>query len=82
MGNESTDGDPDSKRQIELADVLAGRFAFSPFVDTGSDFVSKKCMSAGCAKWAVETVVAFVREFDSRAHIDAKKIEAFTSVGI
>lgn len=73
--------DPDRKRQVELAEVLAGRFELSPFPDSGADFVAMKCMSAGCARWAVGTVVAFVREFDSQAQLDAKKIGAFTSVG-
>lgn len=73
--------DPMTKRRIEIAEILADRFAVSPFVDTGADFVSKKCMSAGCAKWAVDTVIAFVREFDSRARLDDKKFGAFTSVG-
>jgi hypothetical protein len=73
--------DPDRQRQIELEEALAGQFALSPFPDTGADFVTMKCMSAGCARWAVGTVVAFVREFDSRAQLDAKKIGAFTSAG-
>lgn len=73
--------DPVRRRQIELEEALAGQFALSPFPGAGADFVTMKCMSAGCASWAVATVVGFVREFDSRAQLDAKKIGAFTSVG-
>lgn len=72
--------DPISKRRIEIAEILSGQFAVSPFVDTRSDFVSKKCMSAGCAKWAVDTAIAFVHEFDLRARLDDKKFGAFTSL--
>jgi hypothetical protein len=38
-----------------------------------------KCMSHGCARWAVETVLAFVSEFyaRTRTQLDAKKIQVF-----
>ena len=73
--------DPTRQRQVELAEALDGRFALSPFLDAGADFVSMNCMSAGCSRWAVATVVAFVSEFDSRTALDAKKIRAFTVAG-
>jgi hypothetical protein len=73
--------DPDRQRQVELAEVLARRFALSPYSDNGADFVTIQCMSAGCARWAVETVMVFIREFESRAQLDAKKIEVFLSAG-
>lgn len=73
--------DPDRQRPVDLAEVLAGRFALSPYSDSGADFVTIQCMSAGCARWAVETVVVFVREFESRGQLDAKKIEVFLSAG-
>jgi hypothetical protein len=42
-----------------------------------------KCMSHGCARWAVETVLAFVSEFyaRTRTQLDAKKIQAFLACG-
>jgi hypothetical protein len=74
--------DPDRKRQTELTEVLKDCFPLSPFPDGGSDFVTMKCMSAGCANWAVSTVVALVKEFDIRANLDTKKIVAFCRQGI
>lgn len=71
--------DPAGERQIRLEEVLDGQFHLSPFLEEGADFVSMKCMSSGCAKWAVKAVVMFVSEFDSRAHIEAHKMRAFLS---
>lgn len=68
-------------REVELAEVLKGRFLVSPFPDEGADFVTMKCMSHGCARWAIETVVAFVSEFDARTQLDAKKMQAFLACG-
>jgi hypothetical protein len=69
--------DPDRKRKVELIEVLAGKYATSPFVDSGSDFVTMQSMSGGCMRWAVATVVAFMREFHARAAIDEHKMSSF-----
>jgi hypothetical protein len=66
--------DPDRQRKVELVEVLDGRYPLSPFPDAGADFV---CMSAGCAKWAVATVLAFMRKFHERANLDPNKMEGF-----
>jgi hypothetical protein len=73
--------DPERQRQTELAEVLKDRFPLSPFPDAGSDFVTMKCMSAGCASWAISTAVALVGEFDARTNLDPKKITAFRKQG-
>lgn len=59
---------------------LSGRFATSPFVDQGADFVALKCMSAGGVTWAENTVFAFVQEFHERTRIFPKKIQQFLSL--
>ena len=70
--------DLERQRQVELAEVLKrDRFALSPFPDAGADFVAMKCMSAGCAGWVISTVVTLIEEFDARAKLDPKRIEAF-----
>lgn len=74
--------DPERKRQTDLAKVLKDRFPLSPFPEAGADFVTMKCMSVGCASWAISTVVALVEEFDARTNLDAKKIAAFCKQGI
>jgi hypothetical protein len=73
--------DPERRRNIELRDVLTGRFQLSPFPDDGADFVSMKCMSAGCGIWATATVVALVREFYLRTNLEPKKLQAFLKLG-
>ena len=67
--------------EVELAEVLKGRFLVSPFPDEAADFVTMKCMSHGCASWAVETVVAFTSAFDARTELDPKKMQAFLACG-
>ena len=69
--------DPDRQRRVELVEVLTGKFALSPFPGAGADFVSEKCMSAGCATWAVATCLALINAFDSRTNLDPKKMIAF-----
>jgi len=69
--------DPDRQRKVELIEVLNGRFSISPFSDAGADFVSMKCMSAGCVKWAISSSLSFMHEFHNRANLEAHKMEAF-----
>jgi len=73
--------DPERQRQAELAEVLMDRFALSPFPDEGADFVTMKCMSAGCGTWAISTVIALITEFDARTSLDPKKVAAFRKLG-
>ena len=69
--------DPDRQRKVELTEVLESRFPTSPFPEAGADFVSMKCMSAGCARWVVATTLSFMREFDRRANLDPNKMAGF-----
>jgi len=74
--------DPARHREVNLVKELEGRFLVSPFPER-ADFVTMQCMSHGCARWAVETVLAFVSEFDARTRtqLDAKKMQAFLACG-
>ena len=69
--------DPERRRNVELADVLDGRFPPSPFPDQAADFVTMKCMGTGCVNWVIQSVVAFVTDFDSRTKLDTQKIAGF-----
>jgi hypothetical protein len=69
--------DPDRQRKVELVEVLSGKYRTTPFVDEGSDFVTMKSMSAGCASWVVSTTIAFMRAFHDRARIDEHKMAGF-----
>ncbi len=69
--------DPERRRKIELVEVLNGRFPLSPFPDSGADFVSMKCMSAGCMRWAIATTFSLIHEFDTRANLDPNKMAGF-----
>jgi hypothetical protein len=69
--------DPARKRRVRLDQLLAGRFEVSPFKESSGDLVSIKCMSAGCARWAVETVFAFMHEFIARTDLDPNKMVGF-----
>jgi hypothetical protein len=73
--------DPDRQKKINLIEFLQGKFELSPFVQSENDFVSERCMSAGCAGWVVSTVAAFIGEFNSRAQIDPNKVGQFFIFG-
>lgn len=73
--------DPDRKRKVELIEVLGGKYELSPFPDEGADFVSMKSMSAGCGRWVVSTVVAFVKEFHERTGlVEGNKLAALSKL--
>jgi hypothetical protein len=65
----------------ENAGAFSVRFALSPFVDREAELLALRCMSAGCVTWAVETVVNFVRAFDTSAKLEPKKVRAFLELG-
>jgi hypothetical protein len=66
--------------QQNLSSNLSGKFATSPFVDSGADFFAMKCMSSSCAQWTVSVVQALVNEFFARTNIEEKKIKAFLAL--
>lgn len=48
---------------LKIEELLARKFALSPFVASNSTFFPDKCMSHGCAEWAVQTAVKFRTHF-------------------
>lgn len=69
--------DPDRQRMVELVEVLKGKYDLSKFPDSEADFVTMRTMSSACMNWVVASAIAFLREFDSRAHLDDHKMSAF-----
>lgn len=69
--------DLDRNEKIELVKALRGRYPLSPFGVEGSDFLTMQSMSSGCASWAVRTVLAFLRDFDSRHRFSDDKLLSF-----
>jgi len=64
-------------RDNDLKKSLSGLFELSPYADEGASFLEKKCMSAGCSEWAVQTVVDFVGYFSDRSGLVDNKLNAF-----
>jgi hypothetical protein len=69
--------DPDRKTKVNLVQCLKGKYTLSTFVDKRADFLTMQSMSAGCASWAVDTVFAFLREFDTCSNLDPDKMVGF-----
>ncbi len=69
--------DPDRNRKVELVEVLTDKYMLSPFLDGPADFVTKQSMSSGCMKWAVSTVLGFMKEFHARTQLDENKMAGF-----
>jgi hypothetical protein len=55
------------RRQTSLIEKLKSKgFALNPNLnDSEDDFISTRCMSHGCAEWAVKTVIEFVDDFSN-----------------
>jgi hypothetical protein len=45
---------------------LQGKFTLNPLTGSKTPFFPERCMSAGCAKWAVESSVKFADDFCAR----------------
>jgi hypothetical protein len=69
--------DPERQQKVELAEILAGKYDVSPFLNENSDFVTMQSMSASCARWVVSTTFSFMREFDNRTNIDENMMPIF-----
>jgi hypothetical protein len=67
----------DARRDVSLEQKLKGQFRESPFFESGADFVAKRCMSAGCASWVIDTVQNFVEAFAAASGLDPPKLGAF-----
>lgn len=74
--------DPDRKDKADLIEVLNGRFPLSPFLGESADFVSMRCMSAGCTRWAVSSTLTFMQDFHQRANLDSQKMEGFWKLSL
>ena len=58
--------DPVYMTEHELEKKLRGKFSTNPFTGRYNPFFPDKCLSAGCAAWALETSHELVKEFFSR----------------
>jgi hypothetical protein len=59
----SPEWDTDQVRHAELHTSLKGKFTTSPFVGPNDVFFPKRCMSHGCAAWAVRSARDFGDKF-------------------
>lgn len=64
----ATSHEPQSK-QSNIYQALRGRFEMNPLTGGGNPFFPDRCMSHGCAAWAVESSTNFVDEFVKLAGI-------------
>jgi hypothetical protein len=69
--------DDHRRSRKELEESLQGVFNESPFVGADSDFLVMRCMSSGCASWAVNTALSFVRDFGQKSGLDPNKLSQF-----
>ena len=51
---------------------LAGKFELSPFFGEGDPVFPHRCMTYGCAQWAVRTALDFMEAFHNMASIQHK----------
>lgn len=57
----------EQKKHKSIEAKLSGKFPVSPFMSAGDTFFPKKCMSYGCAEWAVKTALKFTTHFCNQA---------------
>jgi hypothetical protein len=54
------------ERGSRLEQRLRGKFDLNVLAAPGMHFLPYRCLGAGCARWAVTTVLAFTKGFDTR----------------
>jgi len=59
----------------KLSEHLRNKFPLSPFSPANGPLFPKRCMSHGCAEWAVRSVIAFLTDFQIRLEM-VPKIDA------
>ncbi len=60
------------KDRGKLEQLLADKFVLSTMTSPHAPFVWRRCLSAGCAKWAVETQTALMNDFYAAIGSSAK----------
>lgn len=76
---------PNRNANQSLMQQLTGQFELSPHESTDDfgtredHFLTKRCMSAGCSSWAVNSVTNFIMEFAEVSEIFPNKLRSFTS---
>lgn len=58
------------EEQHRFERALKGRFEESPFYSSSQPYFPRRCLSAGCAKWAIDSAWAFSRAFAVKIGID------------
>jgi len=53
----------------EFERLLSGKFAINPLAGVGNGFYPDKCLSHGCADWAVNAVIIFIENFAAKVNI-------------
>jgi hypothetical protein len=63
---ESSQGTQDQKTAHKFEKHLRGKFPLNPLTSFGNPFYPDKCLSHGCAEWAVTSSLNFIDEFFSK----------------
>lgn len=64
--------DTKQKMHKKIEDRLRGKFSLNPWSPKNAAFFPKKCLSYGCAEWAVSASIKFVNDFYSRLGVEKK----------
>jgi hypothetical protein len=56
----------DQREHRKIERRLNGQFALNPFAGPNDAFFPKKCLGHGCAEWAVQSGVSFIKQFFDR----------------
>jgi len=64
----------EKREHAKIERRLTGKFKLSPFLSQDAEFFPKRCMSHGCADWAVRTAFEFRQAFSIEAGIENRFI--------
>ncbi len=62
----------ESGEHHKLEARLIRKFTANPFAPKAAEFFPRRCLSHGCAAWAVDSVLAFIDEFENRLQLGQK----------
>jgi hypothetical protein len=65
----------EQEQHKKIEKQLKGKFEINPFIGENGVFFPQQCMSYGCTKWAVLTVLSFVSDFCNRTPLENKYVK-------
>ena len=74
--------DDEQVAHAKISTQLKGRFSPSPFMGEGDPLFPKRWATSGCTKWALESTIAFLNDFEESAGLEHRLDKFIDRLGV